>query len=82
MSEAREIQLQEQINKAQQAKETLEVIEPWLNQQRAEVYRQLEDKANHDETRLKYHLVALKDLENGLNTDISTGKMAIKEQGE
>ena len=79
LPEDREIQLQEQINKGQQAREALGAIRPWLEAQRQEIYKQMEDKANHDETRLKYHLIAIREIERGLEADIMTGQMAIKE---
>ena len=76
LPEDREIQLQEQISKGQRAREVLESISPWLEAQRKEVYRQMEDKSNHEETRLKYHLIALREIEKGLMVDIMTGKTA------
>ncbi|MGL6014468.1 MAG: hypothetical protein ACRCZU_00010 [Selenomonadaceae bacterium] len=39
----------------------------------------MEDKSNREETRLKYHLIALREIEKGLMVDISTGKAAAKE---
>ena len=76
MTEDREIQLQEQISKGQRAREVLESISPWLEAQRKEIYRQMEDKSNREETRLKYHLIALREIEKGLMVDIMTGKTA------
>lgn len=68
--------LEIQLREGRQAKETLELIRPWLDKCRQEVYSKLEDTDNKEETRLKYKLVAIKDIENGLQNAIKTSEMA------
>ena len=77
----KEAALQDQLRQGREAKESLLVIQPLLDRKRKEILRNLEDCSNTDETRLKYHLIALRDIENDLCNAVKAADMARAEMG-
>ena len=77
----KEAALQDQLRQGREAKESLLVIQPLLDRKRKEILRNLEDCSNTDETRLKYHLIALRDIENDLCNAIKAADMARADMG-
>ena len=73
--------LQIQLRQGREAKEYLQIIQPFLDRKRKEIHSKLEDCDNNDETRLKYHLVALRDIENDLCNAIKSAGMAKADMG-
>ena len=73
--------LQVQLRQGREAKEYLQIIQPLLDRKRMEILRKLEDCSNTDETRLKYHLIALRDIENDLCNAIKAADMARADMG-
>ena len=73
--------LQIQLSQGREAKEYLQIIQPFLERKRKEIHSKLEDCDNNDETRLKYHLVALRDIENDLCNSVKSACMAKAEMG-